>query len=139
MTVTRDVVLDLLPLYLADEVSADTRRLVEEYLRQDPQLARIARAGTPEDLLPSAAAPPSDAARREALERTRRLLARKQVFLAGAIVLSLLPLSFGFVGDGVVWAMWRDDVGMAVGFVGAALVCWVNYFRLRSQLQVTGL
>jgi hypothetical protein len=43
MEITRDVVLDLLPLYIADEVSEDTRLLIEEYLETDPELAKIAR------------------------------------------------------------------------------------------------
>ncbi|MBM3761958.1 MAG: zf-HC2 domain-containing protein [Acidobacteria bacterium] len=38
MKVTKDVILDLLPLYQEGEVSADSRRLVEEYLSQDPEL-----------------------------------------------------------------------------------------------------
>ena len=42
MKVTRDVVKDLLPIYLADEASADTRSIVEEWLRTDPELARQA-------------------------------------------------------------------------------------------------
>ena len=42
MEITRNVILDLLPLYLADEVSADTRALVEKYLETDPELANIA-------------------------------------------------------------------------------------------------
>jgi anti-sigma factor RsiW len=42
MNVTKDVILDLLPLYLADEVSPDTRRLVEKYLETDSELAHIA-------------------------------------------------------------------------------------------------
>lgn len=42
MEVTRDVILDLLPLYIAEEASADTRILVEKYLEMDPELARIA-------------------------------------------------------------------------------------------------
>ena len=42
MEVTRKVILDLLPLYLADEVSEDTRLLVEAYLEGDPELANIA-------------------------------------------------------------------------------------------------
>jgi len=42
MEITRKVVLDLMPLYLANEVSQETRALVEEYLRTDPELARIA-------------------------------------------------------------------------------------------------
>ena len=42
MNISRDVILDLLPLYLADEVSEDTRTLVEKYLETDPELAEIA-------------------------------------------------------------------------------------------------
>ena len=42
MKITRNVILDLLPMYLADEVSADTRALVGKYLETDPDLARVA-------------------------------------------------------------------------------------------------
>lgn len=41
MKVSREVIQDLLPLYLAGEVSEDTRILVEEYLETDPDLAAI--------------------------------------------------------------------------------------------------
>jgi hypothetical protein len=43
MEITRNVILDLLPMYLADEVSEDTRALVEKYLETDPDLARVAK------------------------------------------------------------------------------------------------
>jgi hypothetical protein len=43
MEVTRDVILDLLPLYLADEASTDTQALVKHYLEHDPDLAQLAR------------------------------------------------------------------------------------------------
>ena len=42
MKVTRNVILDLLPLYLAGEVSDDSRALVDRYLETDPALAKIA-------------------------------------------------------------------------------------------------
>ncbi len=45
MNVTKDVILDLLPLYFSDEASPDTRVLVEEHLQQDPELARLAEEG----------------------------------------------------------------------------------------------
>ena len=41
MEPTRDVIKDLLPLYLAGEASADSRALVEEHLDRDPDLAQI--------------------------------------------------------------------------------------------------
>src|SRR5262245_481556 len=41
MNVNRHVVTDLLPLYLSGEAHADTRSLVDEYLRGDPEFARL--------------------------------------------------------------------------------------------------
>lgn len=41
MTVSRNVIIDLLPLYTADEVSDDTRQLVDAHLATDPQLAKM--------------------------------------------------------------------------------------------------
>lgn len=43
MKITRDVVTDLWPLYHSGEASADTRALVEQYLAQDPEFARLVR------------------------------------------------------------------------------------------------
>ena len=40
MNVTREVILDLLPVYLAGEASPATRALVEEYMEQDQELAQ---------------------------------------------------------------------------------------------------
>jgi hypothetical protein len=42
MEITRDVVLDLLPLYVANEVSEDTRKLIEAYMETDPEISKIA-------------------------------------------------------------------------------------------------
>jgi anti-sigma factor RsiW len=41
MKVTRDVIYDLLPAYFADELSTDSRALVEEFLATDPEFARM--------------------------------------------------------------------------------------------------
>jgi len=43
MNVTREVILDLLPVYLAGEASPATRALIEEYMEQDPELAQRIR------------------------------------------------------------------------------------------------
>ena len=48
MNVTRQVVADLLPIYISGEASGDTRALVEDFFRQDPEFERIAlSAATP--------------------------------------------------------------------------------------------
>jgi len=43
MKITRDVVIDLWPVYQSGEASPDTRALVDEFLKQDPELARRLR------------------------------------------------------------------------------------------------
>lgn len=43
MNITREVILDLLPVYLAGEASPATRALIEEYMEQDKELAQRIR------------------------------------------------------------------------------------------------
>jgi len=43
MNVTREIILDLLPVYLSGEASPATRSLVEEYMKRDPELAQRIR------------------------------------------------------------------------------------------------
>lgn len=138
MTVSRDVVLDLLPLYLSGEASADSRALVDACLAADPALARLVRSGGwPGDAMP---VPPhaDDAAGRAALARTRRLLQRRQTAFAAALFLTLLPWSFGFAGDHVVWAMWRDAPRVAAACTAAAAVSWWWFARVRAALRAPG-
>ena len=83
MEITRKVILDLLPLYLADEVSADTRALVEEYLETDPELAeRIQRQtgaiGLPGDI----PIPLTQDSQIKAYRKSKMILTLTVVFLA---------------------------------------------------------
>ena len=51
MDISRNVIIDLLPLYLADEVSPETRNLIDKYLETDPELAQLAQEISPFHLL----------------------------------------------------------------------------------------
>jgi hypothetical protein len=42
--ITRDVISDLWPLYASDEASAQTKRIVEEFLAQDAEFRAILKA-----------------------------------------------------------------------------------------------
>jgi len=44
--ISRNVIMDLLPLYLADELSPDSKALVEKALSEDPELAEIVKNAT---------------------------------------------------------------------------------------------
>jgi hypothetical protein len=137
MKITRNVIADLMPLYEAGEASADTRELVEAFLKADPTLL----AAPPVDqALKSAPAPPVELERRRALERTVSLLKKRQMFFAMALCFTLMPLSVaGSSSEGVTWMMWRDAPEAARAFAAGAVVCWAFFLRARHQLRATGL
>ena len=90
MEITRNVILDMLPLYLSDEVSADTRALVEEYLETDPALAKIAKQPTAIALPNDIPIPLSKEDKMEAYREAKRLMSRRIVILAVVIAFALL-------------------------------------------------
>jgi hypothetical protein len=123
MTVTRDVILDLLPLYFAGQVSADTRTLVDEFLRTDPDFARMSQRF---DTLLKAHGTPADdgAAERRAFERTRRLVKTRNQTIGMAVGYSLLPFAFFFSNGHVEWIVLRRP-SVAAAFAFTALALWV--------------
>jgi ferric-dicitrate binding protein FerR (iron transport regulator) len=137
MNVTRDVANDLVPLYLAGEASADTRALLEEYMRANPDFARAVKdhaersAGALGQFVPEL--PPDH--EKATLERVRRFNRRRSHVLGLAIGSSLLPLSFVFEGGGVRWIMLRDNPQMAVFFSIAAAGCWIAYQVMGRRLR----
>ena len=90
MNVTREVIHDLWPVYAAGEASADTRALVEEFLRRDPKFAGLLQGCGEEGLLRHVipTLPPNCEA--QALRRTKRLLHGWPLF--GAIIFSCYSL-----------------------------------------------
>ncbi len=123
MTVTRDVILDLLPIYFAGQVSADTKALVNEFLKTDPDFARMSQRF--ETLLKDHGAPPDrDQAERVTFERTRRLLKTRNQTIGMAVAYSLLPFAFWFRNGHVEWILLRRP-SVAAAFAFTALACWV--------------
>jgi anti-sigma factor RsiW len=132
MKVTRDVVKDLLTLYLAGEASPDTRVVVEEWLRTDPELARQAEQARRLDLPAVPALPPT--VEKRALDRTRRHLRWRSVLLGFTIYVTALPLSITFnrAGyNGLLIDNWPER--FAVGAL--AIVLWIVYWRMSRAVR----
>lgn len=134
MQVTRDIVIDLLPLYQSNEASKDSRAAVEEFLRTDPSLARLASqdAGT----IPAATG--ASALERQTIARTRATIRRRSWILAAAIWCSLLPFSFAFRGGRVTFFMLRDQPESILVLLVAA-VLWFLYARMTRSIRTAGL
>ena len=135
MNVTREVVTDLLPIYFSGDASKDTKALVEDYFRENPDFERIARsAATPLETL--RAAPPiaagSEKEKRD-LESVRWGLQWRKVLFGVSLFLTLVPLSFYSHGH-IVSPMVRDAPWEAAFYWSLAVLFWYLYFaRLRRR------
>ena len=94
MKVTRDVITDLLPTYLASEASSDTQALVEEFFKLDPEFAGIVKDKKSEDVLrqPPAMTLPEDH-ERETLIRARNMLKWRAHWLTMAIIVTIMAVA----------------------------------------------
>ncbi len=140
MKITRDVVTDLLPTYFANEASADTRALIEEFFHQDPEFARLAKEKSDSELLGARVQTHVlDDKELETLIRTRASVRVRSLWMAFAIVFSLFPLNCTFSSKGLTWIMIRDAPAAAETCIIAAAVCWIMYFRIRHKLRSSGI
>jgi anti-sigma factor RsiW len=136
MKPTRDVVKDLVTVYLAGDASADTRAFVEEWLKTDPDLAKQVEEARRADLPPVSLPQPS--VEKQALTRTRRQLRLRALVLGMAIYVSTLPLSITFNRAGF-HGLLIDNWPERVVLLSLAAVLWVVYFRLARRMRASGL
>jgi hypothetical protein len=142
MNVTREVILDLLPVYLAGEASPATRALIEEYMEHDAELARRIRAQWADNLAKMApSALPPDLELRS-LRRTRALIGWQKWLFALAICFTALSLTSQFsFEDGRIkdfHFLIRDFPAQFGPLAFLAIAWWAGYFILRRRLRTPG-
>ena len=128
--IPQHVILDLLPLYLADEVSEETRHLIEEYLKTDPQLATLAKQAKHAPILQEIPAPLNKETEMEALKKVRKLMVQHNVFLALAVILTIMMgISYIF--------LWDEPRGAQAPFVfgGLAALFWIAFFWVNRKIS----
>jgi len=138
MNVTREVILDLLPVYVSGEASPATRSLVEEYMKQDPELAQRVRSQWEENF--AKLAPPPEL-EMKSLRRAHHLLALQKWLFGIGIGFFATALSFRFssVGGHIRGPhfLFFDDPLAFVGCIAPGLACWIAYFIIRRRLRAT--
>jgi hypothetical protein len=133
--VTRDVIHDLWPLYVSGDVSADTRALVDEFLAQDPELARDLRSGGGGLLGESLPAEPPPGHGLKTLRLVKRRLWGYPVFLQLAMIFSVM--AFGRIVADTSW-----DVSPLNFIVTASIAAFfwiafcVSLYRGRRTLTI---
>src|SRR5277367_2183758 len=142
MELPRNIVLDLLPLYLAGEVSEETRAALEESLSRDVTLAaeverlksdslkQILSGGSPVIL-------PQDHSV-QTMARTRSAIANRSWMLGLAIAFTLFPMSFAFDKGHIEWILIRSNPSLAMASWAAALGFWIGFAIHSRRLRSSG-
>jgi hypothetical protein len=137
VNISRDVVKDLIAVYLAGDASADTRALVESYLKTDPDLAKDVEAAGHATLgLPPTQMPTAE---KQALEATQQQLKVRTSTLVVAMIFTVLPLTFAFHGTTITFLLIRDAPVIGLAWWATAAIMWIWHLRIRRRLQVSGL
>ena len=137
MNISRDVVKDLIAVYLAGEASADTRALVESYLKTDPELAKDVEAAGHATLgLPPTHMPTAE---KQALEATQQQLKVRTSTLVVAMIFTVLPLTFAFHGTTITFLLIRDAPVIGLAWWATAAIMWIWHLMIRRRLRVSGL
>jgi ferric-dicitrate binding protein FerR (iron transport regulator) len=136
--ISRDVVYDLLPGYFAGDLSADSRLLVEDQLRRDPELAAMAERFKRLLGQRSTAGPSTDAARAEAetLSRARTAARRQGEFRGLAFAYAVAALLL--VGAGLSGFRPGRAYVIAAAFGATAVACGAGWHLARRHPEWFG-
>jgi anti-sigma factor RsiW len=140
MSIPKEVILDLLPVYLAGEVSPATRAWLEEYLAQDPALADRVRRQRTESLDQASPPPLPPELELRALRRTRRMMTLLRwlfgIGMAFSAIALALEISFRPFKVRLLLLDYPAQLGLCFA---AGVACWTAYFILRRRLRATRL
>ena len=132
MTVTRPVIVDLWPLYVSGEASAETRALVDEFLQNDPELARQLRR---DPLGAVEAPPPPPDTETRAFARARQQLRGYPWMLQMALIFS--SLAFGRIVSDTSWDVSpRNFIVMASIAACFWIAFVVSLWRMRARIMI---
>jgi anti-sigma factor RsiW len=143
MQISRNVILDLIPLYLADEASAESRALVEEYLAADPALAadvaRLKSSSAKQTFTGGNIMPLPQDHEAQTLARTRSEISQRSWNFGLAIAFTFFPFSFVFDGGHIQWLLLRNSPSTAMASWAAAAGFWIGFVVHRNRLRASGL
>lgn len=100
-TLPRNVILDLLPAYIAGEASEESRTLVEAFAKKDPEIDRVVRTGKLDPGTFSQAMTAPDDLEMKTVKRLRRTILRRlwTVALVTAAILMVPLVAMMFTGE----------------------------------------
>lgn len=132
MKITRDIITDLLPVYLAGEASANTEELIKEFLQDDPGFAKLIEENRA--VLPEGQITLSKENEMETLNKTKSFLRKRSYYLAFAIFFTLFTASFKFGPNGLNW-IWSDTPILGGIFLVIGIYFAILYWKSSQKLK----
>ena len=134
MQITENIIHDLLPLYLAEEVSMETKAMIEDYLETDVQLAKMVEKAK---LVPQTAEivePVDMDDEMKTFRKAQRKMLQEHMFVQYYV---FLGLSIFFT------LSWLLVIFFEVGRMGfptfaVAAACWIAMINIHVQISNIG-
>lgn len=121
-SIHQNVIMDLLPSYIAGEASQETRKLVEEYAKSDPRIAKIIRAGQTDTLTIAESISTSADLEMKTIKKVRGSIRRQMLFVAlGTAAFLMIPLLAGLLTTEVNWGIF-DFIVMGILISGSGML-----------------
>lgn len=135
MSLSPDVMNDLMVLYISGEASPDTRKLVEEYAALHADYAALLRAAG--QTLP---VPPAQSNKEmETLKMIRKFILLRSLFIGGGILFTMMPLTTVWRNGEVTFLLYRDVPGLGLAFWSIAAASWVACYVMHRAIRRSGL
>lgn len=129
-----DVIKDLITLHQAGEASPGTVQLIEQYLREHPELSAQMRSPL---AIPAPAAASKDECLR-AMRSTQRLIVWRLGVLGFALTTMLVPFTFWFDSSGI-HPVFFDNSKFMIIAEGVSAMAWGVFVYLSERLRRAGL
>lgn len=135
MNISKDIINDLLPLYFSEDCSTDTKQLVEEYLKSNPDFEKHVKWLNENPIPKNIPQPLQITDELKSLLKTRRLLKARGIFIGFAIFFSLVPFTF-ISYDEHNFFMLVDAPLSALLFAICSIPLWIGYFIVKRKSNV---
>jgi anti-sigma factor RsiW len=139
MTISDNVMNDLLTMYLAGDASADTKALVEAHAREHQAFAARLAAAKSFALPEVPRGRSSNDHELRALAATRQFIWLRTMFCASGVLFTLLPLTLKFGSDGVQFLILGREPGLMWSFWSLAAASWTAFIVVNRRIGRVGL